>query len=129
MHDALIGIDVPTVFIGDLPNAAVDSVKIDDFGGGYQMGAYLAKRGHKRIAHVTGPSFFAEAMARAAGFEQGLRDHGVEPLAELRREGTYLSPSGREAVEWLLATSGDHLPSVVFFGNFLMAAGGDCRIP
>lgn len=123
MHDALIGIDVPTVFIGDLPNAAVDSVKIDDFGGGYQMGAYLAKKGHKRIAHVTGPSFFAEAMARAAGFEQGLRDHGVEPLAELRREGTYLSPSGQEAVEWLLATNGDHLPSVVFFGNFLMAAG------
>ncbi|MFD2348087.1 LacI family DNA-binding transcriptional regulator [Sinorhizobium terangae] len=123
MHDTLIGIDIPTVFIGDLPNAAVDSVKIDDFGGGYQMGAYLARKGHKRVAQVTGPSFFAEAMARAAGFEQGLRDHGVEPIAELRREGTYLSPSGQEAVGWLVETHGDRLPSVIFFGNYLMAAG------
>ena len=105
MHDTLLEIDLPTVFIGDLPNKAVDSVKIDDFGGGHQMGAYLAKKGHRRIAHLTGPSFFAEAMARAAGFEQGLRDNGVEPIDELRREGSYLGPS------------------VIFFGNYLMAAG------
>lgn len=123
MHDALLEIDLPTVFIGDLPNRAVDSVKIDDFGGGHQMGTYLAEKGHRRIAHVTGPSFFAEAMARAAGFEQGLRDNGVEPIAELRREGSYLGPSGEEAVDWLLANYGDNLPSVIFFGNYLMAAG------
>ena len=123
MHDALLEIDLPTVFIGDLPNKAVDSVKIDDFGGGHQMGTYLAKKGHRRIAHLTGPSFFAEAMARAAGFEQGLRDNGVEPIAELRREGSYLGPSGQEAVDWLLASHGDDLPSVIFFGNYLMAAG------
>jgi DNA-binding LacI/PurR family transcriptional regulator len=121
MHDTLLGIDIPTVFIGDLPNQAVDSVKIDDFGGGYQMGTYLAKKGHRRIAHLTGPSFFAEAMARAAGFEQGLRDNGVEPIAELRREGSYLGPSGAEAVDWLLAEHGSDLPSVIFFGNYLMA--------
>lgn len=123
MHDALLGIDMPTVFIGDLPNQAVDNVKIDDFGGGYQMGAYLAQKGHTRIAHLTGPGFFAEAMARAAGFEQGLRDNGVEPVAELRREGSYLGPSGEEAIEWLLASHAGDLPSVIFFGNYLMAAG------
>jgi len=123
MHDTLLEIDLPTVFIGDLPNKAVDSVKIDDFGGGYQMGTYLAKKGHRRIAHVTGPSFFAEAMARAVGFEQGLRDHDVEPIAELRREGSYLGPSGEEAVDWLLANYRNDLPSVIFFGNYLMAAG------
>jgi DNA-binding LacI/PurR family transcriptional regulator len=123
MHDVLLGIDIPTVFIGDLPNQAVDNVKIDDFGGGYQMGAYLAQKGHRRIAHLTGPSFFAEAMARAAGFEQGLRDNGVEPIAELRREGSYLGPSGEEAVDWLLANHGGELPSVIFFGNYLMASG------
>jgi DNA-binding LacI/PurR family transcriptional regulator len=123
MHDALIDIDLPTVFIGDLPNQAVDNVKIDDFGGGYQMGVYLARKGHTRIAQLTGPAFFAEAMARAAGFEQGLRDSGVEPAAALRREGSYLGPSGEEAVDWLLAEHGSNLPSVIFFGNYLMAAG------
>ncbi|AYG61390.1 LacI family DNA-binding transcriptional regulator [Rhizobium jaguaris] len=121
-HDALIGLDIPTVFIGDLPNRAVDSVRIDDFGGGYQMGAYLASKGHRRVAHVTGPSFFAEAMARAAGFEKGLADHGAPPIAELRYEGTYLPPAGNEAVDWLLSKYGNDLPSAVFFGNYLMAA-------
>jgi DNA-binding LacI/PurR family transcriptional regulator len=123
MHDALTRVEAPTVFIGDLPSHVVDSVKIDDFGGGYQMGAYLAQKGHRRVAQVTGPSFFAEAMARAAGFEQGLRDHGATPDATLRFEGSYLAPSGKAAAHWLLDTDGAALPSVVFFGNYLMASG------
>lgn len=122
MHDALVDIDIPTVFIGDLPNQAVDNVKIDDFGGGRLMGQYLASKGHRRVAHVTGPSFFAEAMARAAGFEQGLRDGGVTPIDDLRFEGSYLGPSGQAAVEWLLDRHSGDLPSVVFFANFLMAS-------
>lgn len=127
MHDALLGIETPTVFIGNLPNQAVDSVRIDDFGGGYKMGAYLARKGHKRIAHVTGPSFFAEAMQRAAGFEQGLADNGVTPDPALRFEGSYLAPSGAAAAQWLLDTHGGDLPSAVFFGNYLMAAGASAE--
>ncbi|ABR61148.1 LacI family DNA-binding transcriptional regulator [Sinorhizobium medicae] len=123
MHDALMRVETPTVFIGNLPNHAVDCVRIDDFGGGYQMGAYLAGKGHRRIAHVTGPSFFAEAMSRADGFEQGLADHGATPDPGLRFEGSYLAPSGKAAAEWLLAGHGGDLPSAVFFGNYLMAAG------
>ncbi len=122
MHSDLVNIDIPTVFIGDLPNQAVDNLKIDDFGGGRLMGEYVASKGHRRVAHVTGPSFFAEAMARAEGFEQGLRDGGVDPIDDLRFEGTYLAPSGKAAVEWLLERHGDDLPSLVFFANFLMAS-------
>ena len=122
MHEALVGLDMPTVFIGELPNQAVDNLRIDDFGGGYQMGSYLAGRGHRRIAHVTGPSFFAEAMARADGFEKGLADAGVRPDGRLRFEGTYLAPSGREAVEWLLREHRNELPSAIFFANYLMAS-------
>ena len=39
MHEALLQVDVPAVFIGRLPNRAVDNVRADDFGGGYLMGA------------------------------------------------------------------------------------------
>lgn len=121
MHDALVNLDIPAVFIGHLPNHAVDSVKIDDYGGGYQMGAYLARKGHRDVAQVTGPAFFDEAMQRAEGFEQGLRDHGAAVSADLRFEGSYLTPSGKEAALWLL--SKDKLPSAIFFGNYLMASG------
>jgi len=123
MHDHLIGIDIPAVFIGSLPNHAVDSVKIDDFGGGYQMGAYLAKKGHKRVAHVTGPSFYREAMARADGFEKGLADYGAPAAQELHYEGSYLAPSGREAAIWLLENHRRNPPSAIFFANYLMASG------
>jgi DNA-binding LacI/PurR family transcriptional regulator len=123
MHDDLLGLDLPTVFIGHLPNHAVDSVKLDDFGGGYLMGEYLARKGHARVAHVTGPSFFREAMARASGFEQGLAEHGAPADPTLRFEGSYLAPSGREAVTWLLEKHGANLPSAVFFANYLMASG------
>jgi DNA-binding LacI/PurR family transcriptional regulator len=123
IHDALLNLDIPTVFIGHLPNHAVDSVKLDDFGGGYLIGAHLATRGHKRIAHVTGPSIFKEAMARADGFEQALADNGVSTSPGLRYEGTYLPPSGREAAQWLVGLKGKERPTAVFFANYLMAMG------
>lgn len=128
MHDELLKLDMPTVFIGDLPNRAVDSVRIDDFGGGYAMGKLLAQKGHRRVAHVTGPAHFAEAMARADGLERGLADHGAPPLAELRFEGTYLAPSGEQAIDWLVDRHGGNLPSVIFFANYLMAMAGLARL-
>jgi DNA-binding LacI/PurR family transcriptional regulator len=128
MHDELLKIDLPTVFIGDLPNHAVDSVKIDDFGGGETMGRYLAGKGHKRIAHITGPSHFAEAMARAAGFEKGLADSGAPAVPELRFEGTYLAPSGEQAVDWLVENHRGAMPTAIYFANYLMATAGLARL-
>jgi DNA-binding LacI/PurR family transcriptional regulator len=123
MHEDLLHLTVPAVFLGHLPNRAIDSVAGDDAGGTYAMGKYLAEAGHKRIAHVTGPSVFQPAEVRRSSFEQGLADHGVSFDPALRYEGTYLVPSGYEAVEWLLA-KGAPLPDAVFFANSLMARGG-----
>jgi DNA-binding LacI/PurR family transcriptional regulator len=124
MHEALLQVDVPAVFIGRLPNRAVDNVQADDFGGGYLMGRYLAVRGHRRVAHVTGPSFFSEAMQRAEGFEHGLAEHGAPPDPTLRFEGTYHAPSGLAAIDWLFQSHAGRLPSAIFFANYLMAIGG-----
>jgi DNA-binding LacI/PurR family transcriptional regulator len=123
MHEALIGLDIPAVFIGSLPNAAVDSVSLDDFDGARQMGEYLAKKGHRRVAHIAGPAVFSDAAARAEGFEAGFAAAGgiVDPA--LRFEGSYLEPSGKAAVDWLIETHGNNLPSAVFFANYLMAVG------
>jgi DNA-binding LacI/PurR family transcriptional regulator len=123
MHEALLEIDLPAVFIGNLPNRAVDSVQLDDHGGGYLMGDYLAGKGHSRVAHITGPGFFEEAMARASGFEQGLENGGLQSEQILRYEGSYLPPSGREAVNWLLDKHASGLPSAIFCANYLMATG------
>lgn len=128
MHDELLKLDMPAVFIGDLPNHAVDSVRIDDFGGGETMGRYLANKGHTRVAHVTGPAHFAEAMARAAGFEKGMADCGVSAAPALRYEGTYLAPSGEQAVDWLVEHHRDAMPTAIYFANYLMATAGLARL-
>ncbi|MDB5585574.1 MAG: alanine racemase [Devosia sp.] len=128
MHDVLLKLDMPTVFIGDLPNQAVDNVKADDFGGGAAMGRYLVGQGHSRIAHVTGPSYFSEAMARADGFEQGITEAGAVVDPGLRYEGTYLAPSGEAAVDWLVANHRDAMPTAIFFANYLMAIAGLARL-
>lgn len=121
MHDELLEIDMPKAFIGQLNNGAADSVNVDDYGGSYAMGRYLAGKGHTRVAHVTGPSYFREAVARAKGFEDGLADHGATMDAALRYEGTYLEPSGHAAIEWLLANHAGRMPTAIFFANYLMA--------
>jgi len=123
LHDELKRIDYPAVFIGSLPNRAVDSVEVDDFAGCYAMGAHLARQGHRRVANVTGPSFFAEARARAEGFEQGLSENGAPFDPALRFEGSYLPPSGQAAAKWLLAMPPDERPTAVFFANYPMAQG------
>ena len=129
MHDALLRLDMPTVFIGHLPNHAVDSVKLDDFGGGYLMGEYLARKGHRRVAHITGPSFFREAMARADGFEKGLADHGAPQIRRCASRAATSRPRGAKRSPWLLEKHGAHLPTAMFFANYLMALGRAHRIP
>ena len=123
MLGTLDTLDLPGVFIGHLDGHSVDCVALDEYGGGYLMGDHLAKQGHRRIAHVTGPTAFREADARSRGFDQALRDHGVAVETSLRFEGSFLQPSGREAVRWLLEAHAADLPSAVFFGNSLMAIG------
>jgi DNA-binding LacI/PurR family transcriptional regulator len=123
INEELLKLDTPTVFIGHLPSEAVDSVKIDDFGGGYMVGAHLAQQGHKHIVEITGPKNFESAMARAEGFEKALKDHGVRFTETQRFTGTYLPPSGCEAAQWIATLRGEDRPTAVFIGNYLMAMG------
>lgn len=123
-HEELLHIDIPAVFLGHLSNNAIDSVRYDSFNGAFQMGQYLASKGHRRVVNVTGPGFFEEANVRRDGFEAGLLAGGLEFDPALRFEGSYLEPSGREAVEWLLDTHRDNRPTAIFFANYMMSMGG-----
>lgn len=118
------GLKIPTVFVGNLPNRAVDSIEQDGFASAYKMAKYLISKGHRRIAHVTGPSFFNMSMLRQAGFERALVESGIGIDEGLRFEGSFLGPSGHEAVRWLLENHRDNLPSAIFFASSRMAIGG-----
>lgn len=123
MHEDLRHLSTPAVFMGHLPNRAIDSVSFDEEGGCYAMGKFMAKRGHRRVAHVTGPRLFEQAAVRQEAFDRGFADHGGVPDQALVFEGSYLVPSGYQAVEWMLETHRGNLPSAMFFANSLMARG------
>jgi LacI family transcriptional regulator len=101
----------------------VDSIEQDGFDSAYQMGQYLVSRGHRRIAHVTGPSFFNMSMLRQAGFERALTDAGVSIDQTLRFEGSFLPAAGYDAVTWLLETHAADMPSAIFFAGSRMGNG------
>lgn len=124
IHNELRDVAVPTVFIGNLPSRVVDSIEQDGFESAYRMGQYLLSKGHRRIAHVTGPSFFNMSMIRQNGFERALSDAGCPMDDNLRFEGSFLPPSGREAAFWLVNTFRGAMPSAIFFASSRMARAG-----
>lgn len=46
--------------------------------GAYQATEYLVKRGYKRIAHLTSSSHLSISIERLSGYEEALRDNGIE---------------------------------------------------
>ena len=123
LHAELNDLGLTGVFIGGLDNGTMDSVGVDNFQAAYRMGRYLIEKGHRRIAHVTGPSHFSFARERKAGFEKALADAGAPIDSSLVYEGSFLSPSGHDAANWLVEEHGSNLPTAAFAASPLMAIG------
>jgi LacI family transcriptional regulator len=71
--------DVPTVIIGrELESNSVNSVTVDDEGGGYAAVAHLHALGHRKIAFVRGPRALSSSKNRWRGVQRFSRDSGLE---------------------------------------------------
>ena len=94
-----------------------------DYGFDQQEGARLAVRhllalGHRRIAHLPGPSGWAEAEERQRGYEAIMREHGLPSL--VMPEGDWTPSSGLAIGLRVLPVL---RPTAVFAGNDEMAVG------
>ena len=56
----------------------VDSVGIDNLGGGYMATRHLIELGHCKILHIAGPVTSSEAQNRRRGYEQAMKEAGLE---------------------------------------------------
>lgn len=54
------------------PSLGFSSVVVDDEAGAFAATAYLAERGHRRIAHLAGDPRYASAVSREAGYRRAL---------------------------------------------------------
>ena len=80
---------------------------------------HLHALGHRRVAHISGPTEFVHERARRrgvrrAGAKRGMRIETVE--------GSYTGPAAAEQTERLLR--GGERPTAIIYGNDVMAASG-----
>lgn len=122
--ERIVDARVPVVVVDrkiddDLP---VGQVLIDNEGGGYLAGQYLASLGHRRIGAITGPSNLTPFRRREDGFRRALTEAGLQLATESIVQKDMLGyRDGAEAMRELLRRS----PGItaVFAFNDMMAIG------
>jgi len=98
---------------------------VDNFQAAYQVTQYLLEMGHRDIAHITASVVYHESVKdiyeRLEGYQQALRDAGIEPDPDLVVKGDLQQSSGVLAMEMLLARGRSF--SAIFAANDQMAFG------
>ncbi|MCR8981760.1 catabolite control protein A [Brevibacillus laterosporus] len=114
---------IPTVLAATRdPEGKLPAVTIDHFQAAYDATQALIKRGHKRIAIITGPmSYPLEGLVRFEGYKQALLDAGLSYDEQLVANGSFRYESG-------LQSMGDFMklvepPTAVFAASDEMAIG------
>jgi len=96
-------------------------VRVENAEGGYNATRHLIDLGHRRIVHITGLSWHADAVARRQGYERALGEAGLPIDPSLIVEGDWEEQSGLTAVERLLASKTRF--TAIFCGNDQIAFG------
>jgi LacI family transcriptional regulator len=112
---------VPIVAINrTLPvRVPISRVAFDHFGGARQATSHLIELGHRRIAHIAGPSHRFTGQQRRGGYEKALEEAGIPVDPRLVEEGDYSFESG----ERLMRALWHYRPTAVFVGGDAMALG------
>lgn len=87
--------DLKTVIITPLEQPNCSTVSDDQQGGGYLATKYLLDRGHTGIRYISGPAESLSSQRRMQGWEEALREAGLEPATPL--QGDWNAQSGYEA--------------------------------
>lgn len=94
---------IPVVAIAEpVRGLELDSVRVDYRSGAHQAVAYLASLGHRSIGMIAGPSWLESNVAARSGFEDALRQCGLEPRSEVQLFGEISRDFGYSALSQLL---------------------------
>lgn len=111
-------LSIPVVMVQGVAAGQPLTAGIDQEGGARLAVGHLLDLGHRRVAHVSGPSEWIEADHRAAGWRAAHEERGLLPGPQL--EGDWSSVSGHRAG---LRIAQDPDVTAVFAGNDFMALG------
>jgi LacI family transcriptional regulator len=114
------------VFYRNVPQFNVDTLVVDNFGGGCLATRHLIELGHTRIACVAPASIDSPSSLRVSGFRHAIKEAGLRIDESLIYHGDNRFAGGRAGVEHLLATGQSF--TAIFAGNDVMAVGAIRRL-
>jgi len=120
-------LDVPLIRVTARPGEENDppirtpQIVSRDRQGCVQAGEHIAELGHRRIGCISGNIAYPSAHERRAGYDEGLKRHGLAIAADLDEPGDYSFESGLAAARRML-TNADR-PTAIICANDQMAAG------
>jgi DNA-binding LacI/PurR family transcriptional regulator len=112
---------VPFIFITAPPHSDLPSVDYDNYNGGRMATRHLLEQGFRHIGHISGPLEWLSARQRKEGWQDTLREAGLEVAPSSWIEGNWSSGSGERTFTQLL----DKYPQMdaIFVANDQMAMG------
>src|SRR5690242_13315437 len=113
----------PVVIVDDQRIQMTPWISVDNLTGAYMVVKHLIKLGHRRIAHIAGPSAYRASHDRYEGYRKALLESGIAPDPELTLEGDFMPPSGRACAERLFALPAEKRPTAIFAATDQMAYG------
>ncbi len=108
----------PAVLVEGEPSKTIPSVNIDQINGAYEITKHLIELGHKKIAHISGPTDWYEAQKRIEGWKLALSEKKLEQ--SFLFEGDWSAHSGYEFAQIILKNP---KISAIFAANDAMALG------
>jgi len=96
-------------------------VVLNNMKGAYEITEHLINLGYRKIAIITGPSNFFTGLERLKGYQQALKDHGIEFDDNYVIQGYFTREMGYKGTKELLTM--EERPEAIFAGNDYVAMG------
>lgn len=111
---------IPVVLVArSVPGSDADAVVVDNEHGGYLAARHLIELGHRRIAHLGGPSRLQVSRDRLRGYRRAIEEAGLRFDPSLVAAGAFRIEAGGSMMTSLLRRR----PTAVFAANDLIAIG------
>ena len=120
--EKLIDEHFPLVLVNrKLKGEKFNYVVLNNFKGAYEITEHLINLGHRKIAIITGPPNLSTGLDRLKGYQQALRDHGIDVNGNYVIQGPFTRETGYERAKQLLTMK--YKPEAIFGGNDYIAMG------
>ncbi|GAI05388.1 unnamed protein product [marine sediment metagenome] len=106
----------------DPHNLKVDTVKVDNFRGGYIATEYLSNLGHSTILFIKGLPYIDSSKERFNGYKKALKDNKIKFNPDFILSGDFTVKSGYSSINKYLDKYGLNF-NAIFASNDQMAIG------